>query len=206
MQSQLHPPEILVYDLGNVLVDFDWMIVIKRLAQKTGKTISDFQQLLTNPKLLYDYEAGEITTQEFFNRVQNLIGYPNSLDDFRYDFGDMFTEAIQMTQLQKKIRASGIPTFILSNTNEIAIDFIKDKFPFFGNFDGYVFSYEEKSMKPNVSIYRAIEKISGKSGNQIAFIDDNIENIEGAIQLGWSAQQHVSFESTKDFFRNLGLI
>ena len=103
MQSQLHPPEILVYDLGNVLVDFDWMIVIKRLAQKTGKTISDFQQLLTNPKLLYDYEAGEITTQEFFNRVQNLIGYPNSLDDFRYDFGDMFTEAIQMTQLQKKI-------------------------------------------------------------------------------------------------------
>ena len=68
------------------------------------------------------------------------------------------------------------------------------------------FSYEEKSMKPNVSIYRAIEKISGKSGNQIAFIDDNIENIEGAIQLGWSAQQHVSFESTKDFFRNLGLI
>lgn len=206
MDRQSPRPDILVYDLGKVLVEFDWMIVVNRLAEKTGKTISDFQQLLTNPKLLLDYESGKLTTQQFFKRVQEMIGYEDTLDSFKQDFGDMFTENTQMTDLQKQIRSSGTPTFILSNTNEIAIDFIKKKFPFFGNFDGYIYSYVEMSMKPEEKIYRAIERISGKSGHQIAFIDDNQANVEGAKVLGWTAHQHTSYESTKDFFKSIGLL
>jgi len=52
--------------------------------------------------------------------------------------------------MQAALRAAKVPTFIFSNTNDLAIEHIRRNFPFFEQFDGYIFSYEIGGMKPQV--------------------------------------------------------
>ncbi len=196
----------MVFDLGKVLVDFDWMIVADRLARRSGKTLADFQPLIADPSLLLDYESGRYSSLEFYDKVRDLLGYSGSFEDFHGDFGDMFTEIPEMVEVSRRIRQSGIPTWILSNTNEIAIETIRRQFPFFADFDGYVYSYEVQSMKPDSAIYRALEDQTGVSGSAVIFIDDNAANIEGARQLGWTAMHHTDHENTVRFLKESGVL
>lgn len=206
MEKPAKPATVMVFDLGKVLVNFDWMIVINKFSKRTGKSLADFQQLLSNPQLLLDYETGLITSSEFYQRVRDLLGYQESMDTFKEDFCDMFTEIPAMTSLQKSIREHGIPTYILSNTNELAIEFIESHFPFFKNFDGYIYSYAEKSMKPEPAIYLAMENLCGTSGSDILFLDDNQANVDGARALGWQAYLHTSPESSAQIIKDAGLL
>ncbi len=65
-----------------------------------------------------------------------------------------------MIELHAELRQRGFKTYIFSNTNDLAIEHIRRNFPFFQNFDGYIFSYEVKSMKPGPAIYEALERMA----------------------------------------------
>jgi len=204
MSSVKTHPHIMVFDLGKVLIDFDWMIVVNRIAEKSGTSIDKFKALLTDPSLLLDYESGQLSSMEFYRKVQADFGYPDTFENFKLDFADMFTEISPMISLQSEIKKAGIDTYILSNTNEIAVDFICENYSFFENFEGYVYSFKEKCMKPDLKIYQAIEQLTNKSGNQIAFIDDNAANVEAAKSLGWLAQTHSDITTTYEFIKSFG--
>jgi FMN phosphatase YigB (HAD superfamily) len=122
------------------------------------------------------------------------------LVDFDYGlaapFGDIFTELPEMIALHAELRACGVPTFILSNTNDIAISHIRRRFPFFANFDGYVFSYECAALKPHARIYEITEQRTGCRGAEILFLDDKPENVEAAAQRGWQTICHASAEAS----------
>lgn len=206
MESMKADGKIMVFDLGKVLVDFNWMIVVARMAERSGKSLAAFEPLIANPELLLTYETGLISSREFYEKARELLGYPEDYSNFCSDFGDMFSELTPMVEVNRSIRKNGIPTYILSNTNEIAIETIKDQFPFFSEFDGYIYSYIEKAMKPDPAIYKALEKLAGKSPAQIVFIDDNAANIEAAIALGWAAHRHTDHDETVGFLKSQGML
>ncbi len=58
-----------------------------------------------------------------------------------------------MIALHAELRGRGVPTYIFSNTNDLAIEHIRRNFPFFKNFVGYIYSYEIGAMKPDARIY-----------------------------------------------------
>jgi HAD superfamily hydrolase (TIGR01509 family) len=89
-----------------------------------------------------------------------------------------------MIALQAALRADGIPTYIFSNTNGIAIGHIRRRFPFFSRFDGYILSYEVGAMKPSEKIYAAVERATGHAGEAIVYLDDRAENVEGRAGPG----------------------
>lgn len=206
MESMKADGKIMVFDLGKVLVDFDWMIVVNRMASRSGKPVAAFEPLIANPELLLTYETGLISSREFYEKACGLLGYTGDYSTFCSDFGDMFSELTPMVEVNRSIRKNGIPTYILSNTNEIAIETIKDQFPFFSEFDGYIYSYIEKAMKPDPAIYKALEKLAGKSPGQIVFIDDNAANIEAASALGWATHRHTDHNETVGFLESQGLL
>lgn len=199
-------PQIMVFDLGKVLLDFDWMIVIERLARKSGRSPDSFKSLISDPSLLLDYECGAISSRDFHLMVQNRLGYTGTFEEFVHDFGQMFSEIPEMIDINRSIRSRGIPTYILSNTNEIAIDIIQNQFPFFQEFTGYIYSYVEKSMKPDQGIYAALESMAQARGPEIAFIDDNLANVAGAQSRGWQAHHHQSIAETRQFLASIGLL
>jgi len=181
----LNKPSIVVFDLGKVLVDFDYAIAGRRIGVRSRMSPPEVQKFLDHSPLLFRYETGLITRQEFYEAVREHTGFQGDLKEFGSFFADIFSEMPEMTALHASLRQRGLPTYIFSNTNDLAIEHIRRVFPFFGNFDGYILSYEVGAMKPSPLIYEELERLSGKRGSEILYLDDRQENIDAGAARGW---------------------
>jgi FMN phosphatase YigB (HAD superfamily) len=180
----------VVFDLGKVLVDFDYAIAARKLAENSAKPASEILKMLDHSPLLYTFESAGMTSGEFYAEFCRSAGFRGEFELFAAAFGDIFSEIPPMIAFQQQLRLRRVPTFILSNTNDIAITHIRRNFPFFANFDGYILSYEQQALKPNSPIYEAAEKMIGHRGEDLVFIDDRADNCEGAAKRGWRTLCH----------------
>lgn len=199
-------PDIVVFDLGKVLVDFDYSIAGRRIAALSKLSAVEVQQFLDQAPLLHRYETGLMTRQEFFEAVRDHTGFRGNVVEFGQLFADIFTEIPAMIDLHAALRRRGIPTYIFSNTNDLAIEHIRRAFPFFAGFDGYVLSYEVGAMKPTAKIYEALEKMSGKRGAEIVYLDDRQENIEAGVARGWQTILQTEPAKSRAALEKLGLL
>ena len=162
-------------------------------------------QELVNSPIQFDYESGLITTDEFFAAVRDGAGFRGNRAEFVEIFADIFSPMERMIPFFDRVKVAGIPTCVFSNTNEIAIGHIRDRFSFYSRFDGYVLSFEEKGMKPDEPISRVVEQRTGESGDAILYIDDRPENIAAGEARGWRCVQHSDADGTRAAFRSFGL-
>jgi HAD superfamily hydrolase (TIGR01509 family) len=199
-------PHAVVFDLGKVLVDFDYGIAARKIAAK-GKWMHDeVKRFIAESPLLFRYETGLISKEDFYAQVCKTTGYCGDLEEFGGHFSDIFTPIEPMVALQTELRKKGTPTYIFSNTNDLAIHHIRRNFPFFGNFDGYVLSYEQGAMKPDEKIYAVVEQMSGKGGPEILYLDDRLENVEAGARRGWQVILQESPDKTRALVTALGLL
>jgi len=177
-------PNVVVFDLGKVLVDFDYSIAIRRFTERSDADVEQIQRLVNSP-IQVDYESGKITTDEFYAAIREGAGFLGDRAEFVSIFADIFSPMETMIEFFERLKPFGIPTCVFSNTNEIAIGHIREGFPFYSVFDNYVLSYEEGGMKPDEPIYDAVEQRTGEFGASILYIDDRPENIETGKGRGW---------------------
>lgn len=183
-------PKAIIFDLGKVLLDFDYGIAARTLAPRTRIGEQAIRSLLDQSPLLHQFESGQISANELYATFVAESGFTGTLADFRAAFGDIFTEIPAMIALHAELKAAGLPTHILSNTNDIAVEHIQHRFPFFAGFTSYIFSHEVGAMKPKVPIYEALERSAGFSGTDLLYIDDRAENIDAAIARNWQCILH----------------
>jgi FMN phosphatase YigB (HAD superfamily) len=198
-------PSVVVFDLGKVLVDFDYGIAARKIAQACGMDAFAVKKVLDQSPLLIQLETGLMTDEQFYQKVCAGTGFKGCYEDFCGTFADIFWEIEPMIAWNATLRAKGIPTYIFSNTNGIAIRHIRQRFPFFGNFNGHVLSYEHGCMKPNAPIYEVVEKMTGRKGADIFYLDDRPENIEAGLKRGWRAHIHNDPDETFAVAQKLGL-
>ncbi len=198
-------PSVVVFDLGKVLVDFDYNIAIEKIARASGKTPAQVSHVVGLTPLLFKLETGLITDAQFHAEIQRETGFPHDIEQFSGMFADIFSEIEPMIAMQAKLKAAGIPTWIFSNTNGIAVRHIQKRFPFFANFTGYVYSYEQGSMKPDAKIYEVIEQKTGHRGGDIVYLDDRAENIAAGAARGWRTILHSDPVETRRLLQAMGL-
>jgi FMN phosphatase YigB (HAD superfamily) len=194
----------IVFDLGNVLVDFDYSIAARRITARSTQPPENLDAFLSSSPALIQFETGLITRQAFFEQVRNVAGFLGDIEEFGKMFADIFTQISPMIALHAKLRRRAFKTYIFSNTNDLAIEHIRRNFPFFQNFDGYILSYEVQAMKPDAPIYQALEQMVGKHGDEIIYIDDRAENIAGGAANGWRTILHESPEQTHAALKSFG--
>ena len=189
-------PQAIVFDLGKVLVDFDYGRAAANVATRSRLPADEIRALLDQTPLLHEYETGLLTTAQFREQVGQAIGFDGTPEQFAALFADMFTPIREMIALHDELVRRGVPTFAFSNTNELAIQFIRRAYPFYGKFTGTVLSYEEGAMKPTDRIYAVVEQRTWHRGDRLLYLDDRLENVEQARQRGWQTVHHVSAETT----------
>jgi HAD superfamily hydrolase (TIGR01509 family) len=202
----MEAPEAVVFDLGKVLLDFDYSIAIRRIQQRCRLAEPELQALINQSPLLHRYETNLLTSEQFFAEVKAATEFCGEFDEFQGMFADIFSPIEPMIELHAELRQNNVPTYIFSNTNDIAIGHIRARFPFFKNFDGYVLSYEHSVMKPDPRIYEAVETVTGCRGPQLLYIDDRAENIAAAQQRAWRTILHVAAEPTRAAVVATGLL
>jgi HAD superfamily hydrolase (TIGR01509 family) len=188
---------IVVFDLGKVLVDFDYSIAARRVATRSTRFVENLHHFLGGSPLLVQLESGLISDEQFFAEVRQKTGFDGGMEEFAGYFADIFKPIPEMVELHAGLRKKNIPTYIFSNTNDLAVRHIRDNFPFFRQFDGYILSYKVGAMKPKAKIYEAMEEMSGRHGADIFYIDDRLENVEAGAARGWQTVLHESPERTR---------
>lgn len=199
-------PEVVVFDLGKVLVDFDYSIAARRIAARSTMAPRDVQHFIDHSPLLFRYETGLMTRQEFFGEVCKATGFQGDIDEFAQCFADIFSPMEEMIGLHRRLRQQRIPTFVFSNTNDLAIAHIRRNFPFFAQFDNYVLSYEHGAMKPSARLYEVVERVTGRKEQQILYLDDRLENVEAGAARRWQIIHHQSGPASIRQVEELGLL
>ena len=196
----------IIFDLGKVLVDFDYSRAAGKIAARSRKAPADLHAFLGSSPLLVEYESGRLTRQAFYDAIRHAIGFADGVAEFGAHFADLFTEMPGTIALHQELRQRGYQTYIFSNTNDLAIEHVRRNFPFFANFNGYILSYEVGGLKPHPEIYQAMEAMTGKRGPDLVYIDDRPENIETGLARGWRAILHESPEKTRQIITGMGLL
>lgn len=188
---------VFIFDLGKVLVDFDYSIAARKIAARSSKAPADLHAFLGSSPLLVEYESGRLNRQQFYATVRDAIHFDGDLAEFGGYFAEIFTEMPGTIALHAELRQLGFKSYIFSNTNDLAIEHVRRDFPFFANFDDYILSYEVGAMKPQPEIYAAMEKLCGRSGGDLIYLDDRAENIAAGAARGWRTILHESADKTR---------
>ena len=99
--------------------------------------------------------------------------------------GDLLDESL--VAYIKRLRQAGYRTGLLSNAPDEARQLLSKGYPIIDDFDGVVISAEVKVMKPDPEIYRLAADSVGVDVTEALFVDDVMENVEGARAVGMQA-------------------
>jgi len=198
-------PKAIVFDLGKVLVDFDYSLAAEKIASLSKVDMAEVRKLIDQSPLLVEFETGRMNTEAFYSEVCRATGFCGDQAQFNSFFADIFTAIPEMIELHARLRKR-VPTFVFSNTNDIAIRHIKTRFPFFAGFEGYVFSYEHGAMKPDRKLYQVVEQRARYSGDELLYIDDRKENVDVGAQHGWQVIWHQTPQETLGIIEKIGLV
>jgi FMN phosphatase YigB (HAD superfamily) len=111
----------IVFDLGNVLLSFDFQIAANQLAKHAEMDANEIVHLINQSELLHQFERGEISSHKFYEKVAEASQYNEGLNQFRLDFSDIFEEIHPMVDFFKQLKRSGYKIALFSNTNEMAL-------------------------------------------------------------------------------------
>jgi FMN phosphatase YigB (HAD superfamily) len=189
---------IVVFDLGKVLLDFDYSMAARRIAVRARRPIDVTTFFAEKATLLLRYELGLVTTTDFCEELCRACDFDGTVMEFEGYFSDIFTPIVPMMELHAAVRRAAFPTFIFSNTNELAITHIRKNFAFYSDFNGYILSYEHGAMKPDAKLFEVVERQTGGMGREIVYIDDRPENAAAGRARGWTVVLHESPTATRE--------
>ena len=158
-------------------------------------------------RLFMQYRNGHCDhTSSSMTEICRVTGFRGTLAEFGECFADIFVQIDPMVQLQAALRQRGLPAYIFSNTNELAAEHIRRTFPFYGNFDGYILSYQHGAMKPDARLYEVVERACARRGADLLYLDDRPENVAAGAARGWQVILHESPEKSRAAIEKLGLV
>ena len=197
------PIEVILFDLGNVILPFDHHQMGEKLLQfSLKKETEDPKKIFA---YLFDlhtgavnlYETGKMSSLEFFQSLKDFFHLQISFGEFATIWNDIFTENEDVSEIVRSLRGKK-KLGLVSNTNSLHFDYIASRFPVVRAFDRWILSHEVGFKKPSPEIYqRAIEWASVGPPN-ILFIDDMQRNVEAAVSLGIQAIRFVSAQQLQE--------
>ena len=188
----MNKPELIIFDLGRVLVDFDFRLVIKRLARYTTLSPKEIRRYFMQTPLWDSFERGEVEPKDFFLQLSKdlklqKLTYPQ----FTPLWNKIFTEKHDTVSILARLRGR-YRIALLSNVNILHWEHVIEAHDFIEWFDHPVASWKVGFRKPDADIYRATLHLAGVSPQKAVFIDDVEEHVLAARALGMQAFQFIN--------------
>jgi HAD superfamily hydrolase (TIGR01509 family) len=199
-------PEVVVFDLGKVLLDFDYQKAARKIAVHGAFSADAIRTAIDQSHLHIGFETGRITPEDFLAEAISLTGFKGEAAEFEKIFCEIFEPIPPMIEFHAALRKRKFPTFIFSNTNTLQLNYIRRTYPFFSGFDDYILSYEHGAMKPQAKLYEVVEEKTSRRGAEILYIDDRAENVDAGAARGWQVILQETPKKTLSAVRALGLM
>jgi epoxide hydrolase-like predicted phosphatase len=197
LQLASPPIRAFAFDLGQVLLEFDVRVALENLGARCAGGAEAVASVLRETDLALQLESGRIRGREFYGEFCRRLRFDGSYEEFCVAYSDMFRENAPMIEVMRLLKKR-FPIYLLSNTNEIHIDFVAKRHAFLGEFDGHVYSYREGVMKPDARYFQRLFDRYGLRPDEVVFVDDVLANVEGARAVGMRGVHYQSAAQARD--------
>jgi glucose-1-phosphatase len=196
--------DALIFDIGNVLVPFDWRPAERRLRERcmnfAGEPVAEFREYIRR------LDLGELTGKEFSSITMPLIGFLGDETEFVAIWNSIFNANPTMERAIENLKGR-YPLFLISNISDLHLGYLTQNYDVLGHFADGVYSFRTRCAKPDRKIFEIAVDQFGVNPATTAFVDDLAVNVLSALDVGLKAIQydfknHAAFEEA---FADLGI-
>ena len=200
--------KVILFDLGNVLVDVDYSIAAKRISHFCEATPSDIIARLLSTDVTRLFEEGSITPEDFFSRLQEMFNLRLSYQAFVPIWNEVFFLSSKnrfVYSLANNLR-SNYTIAILSNINILHYEYLKKHFPVFSIFHNVFTSCLMGLVKPEPEIYKKTLIALRVSPGEVFYTDDRDDLIKSASSLEINSFVFTDAKKLKQDLLNSGIV
>ncbi|MFH1202426.1 MAG: HAD family phosphatase [Candidatus Omnitrophota bacterium] len=200
--------KLIIFDLGNVVIDFDHWIATRRLLNFTHADLKEVYNFLFDSGLTQKFEAGKLTGYRFFSLLKRRLNLNISYRDFVPVWNEIFFVSPQNRKVHRFARflKRNYRIALLSNINRLHFGYIRKKFPqVLKIFSKAILSYKIGFIKPNPLIYKKALKIYKLRPQEVVYIDDRKELTDAAAKLSINSLHFKNAAKLKRDLFSLGI-
>ena len=179
----------IIFDLGAVLLNISYQKTIEEFDKLGIKNSSTFYSKKLQTNIFNLLETGEISESDFIKEIQKHCTESTNTQ-ILYAWNAMLLDLpLHRIELLKQLKKD-FNLYLLSNTNSIHITEFENKIgskqykEFYQLFDKVYYSHKIGHRKPNAEAFQLIIEENNLIAEEILFIDDSPQHIEGAKKLG----------------------
>jgi glucose-1-phosphatase len=176
----------VIFDLGRVLIYFDFQRGYRALEGLCAYSAAEMPRRIGSSDLVERFETGLVEPADFVQQFSRILGLNLEHDRFCEIWSSIFGETLVSDSMLEGL-AKRYRLVLLSNTNAIHFEMLKERYPLLRHFHELVLSYEVKAMKPDPKIFReAIAKANCRP-EECFYTDDIAAYVEAAKKEGIDA-------------------
>ncbi|MBI4442439.1 MAG: HAD family phosphatase [Acidobacteria bacterium] len=196
----------LLFDLGNVIVPIDFSRCHAALAGVCQYPPKEIPRRIRATGLVERLEKGEVSPEYFVQEVSQALDMQVSFARFWEIWSSIFLPDTLLPEALLERLSRQYRMLLLSNTNAMHFEMVRERYPLLRHFDGYVLSYQVGALKPSPDIYREAIARAGCQPEECFFIDDVATNAEAARQAGMDAVQFENREQLEQELQARGVV
>jgi putative hydrolase of the HAD superfamily len=198
--------QTIVLDFGRVVGLFDHRLTTNRLAPYAGVSPDELHAILFGSSFENDYEAGRLSTDEFLAKVLAEGQLNCTKEKVASAWADIFWPNSDVIALLPRLRGR-YRLLLGSNTNELHTrQFALQFADAFSHFDHLVYSYQIGVRKPAAGFFDHCRRLADCPPEACVFIDDILDNVEGARACGWHGFQYTSIDDLRRDLAGLDIV
>jgi putative hydrolase of the HAD superfamily len=191
------PPLTFLFDIGKVLLDFDFESSLRPLAPPG---VRDPREAVAPLMARKDaFERGDLGLDAFVAEALGRLGPGVDRAGFLRAWRGIFTPNLPMWEVVGRLAADGHRLLLFSNINPIHWPWLAEEFAVFRHFEAGTYSFEAGAIKPEPAIYHQAIRSHRLDPAATRYIDDLAANIGTGRDLGfrchhYDLRDHGAFE------------
>lgn len=174
----------IIFDIGNVLVDFCWRQHIEGCGYN-GRTADRLGAAMMQSSAWHELDRGVWTEKEVLDAfIRNEPELEEEIHRVFENLGTIVREYPGTASWLTSLKEAGYGLFYLSNFPAKVEREAGEQLSFLKYMDGGILSYRVREVKPEPAIYRLLLEQYGLKPEECVFLDDSPENIRTAETLG----------------------
>ncbi len=185
MNKLVSPPKAVVFDVGNVLLDWNPDYLYRKLIPDADER-HWFLTHVCSMSWHAEQDRGRPCAEGVAVLSERFRGYEGRIAAFYDRWLETIAGPIDgSVEALTTLKQAGVPVYALSNFPHELWDVTAEAYPFLRLLDGRVLSGEAGVSKPARRIYDLLVERTGYAPGDLVFIDDREENLATAHALGF---------------------
>lgn len=199
------PIEVVVFDLGGVLVDWNPRYLYRQLFNDDD-AMERFLAEVCSPEWNEKQDAGRPWSEALTELTARYPDQAAMITAFRQRWPEMIGGDMPETvELLKELKERGMRLYALTNWSHETFSLTRSRFAFLDWFEGIVVSGEERLIKPDPEIFHRLLTRYHIAPSRAVYIDDSPRNVSAAARVGIHALQFIDAHQLRKDLIALGL-